>query len=168
MKLKILFYCIASLVFVLTSSPFSQAQKFIGMTFRGGSAGGGTIYRIGADGKNYADLMDFEVGNQSTKIILGKDGALYGTTTTGGSKGYGTLFKINADGTNYKILHEFDVNSCAPATRLLEASDGRFYGIARLLDYRTVLYSLNIDGSDFKILNNSSFGTALSISDLFE
>src|SRR5579859_7674492 len=34
-------------------------------------------------------------------LVLGRDGALYGTTTAGGSANGGTVFKINPDGSGY-------------------------------------------------------------------
>jgi len=166
MKYKFLFYAGASLVIVLISSSFSQAQKLAGMTFSGGKFGGGTIFRINADGNQYTNLQDFQVGTQYPKIILGKDGALYGTTSVGGSRGLGTIFKMNIDGSNYKTLYEFDINSGAPYTRLLQASDGKFYGIANYSNHQTTLYGINTDGSGFTILK--SFGNNDYIGDLYE
>lgn len=39
----------------------------------------------------------------SAGLVIGPDGALYGTTVEGGSADYGTVFKINPDGSGLGV-----------------------------------------------------------------
>jgi len=60
-------------------------------------AGNGTIFRITADGAMNT-FMVFNGTNGSTPsgpLLLGNDGALYGTTQYGGAFGSGTIFKLS-------------------------------------------------------------------------
>ena len=83
-----------------------------GMTYKGGSAGKGTLFKVNKDGTGYAVLRGFggSVGDGQipyANLTLGSDGVLYGTTTGGGSAERGTIFKVNEDGTGYAILRSF-------------------------------------------------------------
>jgi uncharacterized repeat protein (TIGR03803 family) len=63
-------------------------------------------------------------------LIQGTDGALYGTTASGGTTGAGTVFKMTLDGT-YTVLYSFGAtptDGIVPASGLMQASDGNFYG----------------------------------------
>src|SRR5436190_1488520 len=40
-------------------------------------------------------------------LVLGADGALYGSTLMGGAKGYGTLFRLSTSG-SFTKLHDFN------------------------------------------------------------
>ena len=63
------------------------------------------------------------------RIIEGSDGDLYGTTHHGGAFGFGTVFRLTKDGVTFTTLHEFSgIEGSFPVGRLLEASDGKFYG----------------------------------------
>jgi uncharacterized repeat protein (TIGR03803 family) len=69
-------------------------------------------------------------------VIKGSDGAFYGITQRGGpiggEFGKGTIYRMAADGT-VTVLHEFrgSPDDIGPALgRLVEASDGNFYGLA--------------------------------------
>jgi uncharacterized repeat protein (TIGR03803 family) len=59
-------------------------------------------------------------------LVLGSDGALYGTTGGGGSYGDGTIFKIDSAGT-FTSLHSFD-DGWSPESALVRGSDGALYG----------------------------------------
>jgi uncharacterized repeat protein (TIGR03803 family) len=62
-------------------------------------------------------------------LVLGSDGALYGTTNLGGGAGLGTVYKISRSGTK-TVLHSFAGGSDGAGTLggLVLASDGYFYG----------------------------------------
>jgi len=65
-------------------------------------------------------------------LTQGTDHNFYGTTQTGGSAGSGTVFKITPQGA-VTILHSFGDGSvkndgATPASSLIRASDGNFYG----------------------------------------
>src|SRR5437667_403188 len=60
-------------------------------------------------------------------LIVGRDGALYGTTAAGNS--LGTVFKMKPDGRGYTVLHGFrGYDGSAPWAALLEGRDGALYG----------------------------------------
>ena len=56
------------------------------------------------------------------------DGSFYGTAPFGGSAGFGTVFSVTSDGA-FSVQHSFTGGSEGGFPgRLLQASDGRFYG----------------------------------------
>lgn len=62
-------------------------------------------------------------------LIVGQDGALYGTTSNGGAHGGGTVFRITLGG-QYSTLYAFGttpIDGVVP-NKLIQASDGNFYG----------------------------------------
>jgi uncharacterized repeat protein (TIGR03803 family) len=79
----------------------------------GGSTGFGTVFKLNTDGSGYAILHNFDPaagGDGSypwSGLVLGNDGAMYGTTTYGGSHNQGVIFKLNPDGSDYAILYTF-------------------------------------------------------------
>ncbi len=105
-----------------------------GTTSEGGTAGGGTVFRIRKDGTGFAVLHSFECtmtdGCFTAGVTEGSDGALYGTTSEGGTANAGTVFKVNKDGTGFTVLHSFEctpTNGCGPSG-VTEGSDGALYG----------------------------------------
>lgn len=105
-----------------------------GVTFRGGAFGWGVVYRIGTDGR-FKLLHSFshagsDGGSPNAALLLASDGLLYGTTSIGGAWDRGTVFRMKPGG-QLKVLHEFgsiDHDGSGPNDRLVEGSDGLFYG----------------------------------------
>ena len=62
-------------------------------------------------------------------LVQGSDGNFYGTTSGGGTNGgYGTVFKISTNGA-FTSLYSFDgINGANPDARMVQGSDGYFYG----------------------------------------
>ncbi len=63
-------------------------------------------------------------------LIQASDGALYGATISGGTYNRGTIYRVTLSGT-FTVLHSFGEPGSQgnrPHGRLLEASDGNFYG----------------------------------------
>jgi uncharacterized repeat protein (TIGR03803 family) len=93
--------------------------------------------------------------NPEAALLLGSDGALYGTTYAGGSN-QGTVFRLNSDGSGYQVLHRFVAGELLePQGRLLEGSDGVLYGTTRR-GYGPYylwggVFSLSKDGSNYRI-----------------
>ncbi len=83
---------------------------------------------------NYQRLKSFgspDTGTQPhTALLLGGDGALYGTTLMGGAANQGTVFRLNVDGSGYTILHGFSTNFDGknPVGALIQDQDGALYG----------------------------------------
>ncbi|MBA3912411.1 MAG: hypothetical protein H0X25_00795 [Acidobacteriales bacterium] len=113
-----------------------------GTTNQGGAQGDGTIFKINQAG-DLTTLYSFcSVGTQcldgaapQAGLILGNDGAFYGTTYSGGDNSCqpadscGTLFKYSQSGLT--TLHVFQPGEGAqPTAPLYQGTDGNFYGAA--------------------------------------
>lgn len=64
-------------------------------------------------------------------VIMGSDGALYGTTTNTTFTSGGLIFRTTVDGGNPQTLYQLgtnDTDGYSPRAELLLASDGYFYG----------------------------------------
>ncbi|MEQ1751413.1 MAG: choice-of-anchor tandem repeat GloVer-containing protein, partial [Prosthecobacter sp.] len=66
-------------------------------------------------------------------LVLGSDGAFYGTTSTGGTADYGTVFKLTANGMMTTLTHFYDngngtTSGSSPQSDLVQGSNGSFYG----------------------------------------
>ena len=163
-------------------NPFAELVQgtndaLYGTTYGGGSSGYGTVFKLNTNGTGYTLLHSFSTNNSDGQnpfagLILGKDGALYGTTWDGatwsgsGEPHAGKIFKLNTDGSGYIILHIFDYfngDGVFPVTRLFQDSGGVLYGTTsdggcNLLTgpcfrYGTV-FRLNTDGSGYTILHS--------------
>jgi uncharacterized repeat protein (TIGR03803 family) len=120
--------------------------QFYGTTSLGGSAacgysnvtGCGTVYRTALDG-SITTLHAFVFAEgiaPAAGVIQAGDAMFYGTTSLGGSDtcngglGCGTIYRIDGDG-NLAVSHVFQgSDGSGPTARLVEASDGNFYGTA--------------------------------------
>jgi uncharacterized repeat protein (TIGR03803 family) len=70
-------------------------------------------------------------GTHPTGVVIGLDGALYGTTQLGGANDAGSVFRITLSGT-FTTLYSFSKNSAgeeARPSRLTRGNDGNFYGL---------------------------------------
>src|SRR5207249_2723210 len=129
------------------------AGNLYGTTAGGGALGGGTVFKISADGTE-SILHSFSSTNDGFQpsyagVIMDSAGSLYGTTVSGGLGGYtfGTVFKISADGTE-SILHSFTgVDGGGPQAGLVMDSAGNLYGTTNSGGTATLLTS----GVVFKI-----------------
>lgn len=88
-----------------------------GATRTGGANNLGMIFQLAKDAQGkwkLARLFSF-VGPKGvlpeSGVVLGKDGALYGTTTTGGTTGGGTVYRLAKVGAvwTYTVLHQFNL-----------------------------------------------------------
>jgi uncharacterized repeat protein (TIGR03803 family) len=129
---------------------------------------GGTLYRVDPAG-GFANLHSFGNGSGSYPMaapVEATDGNLYGTTYYGGLTDRGTLYGISKSGENYQTLRQFspwDLGGAFPSSRMIQASDGDFYGTAGPV-YR---YSLQTYAPEITGLSPSSGlaagGTALTV-----
>ena len=74
---------------------FDGAGNLYGTTNTGGSYGGGTVFRLNAQGETLLYSFSGQDGNKpSAGVILDAAGNLYGTTSGGGSDGEGVAFEL--------------------------------------------------------------------------
>jgi uncharacterized repeat protein (TIGR03803 family) len=102
-----------------------------------GATESGTIFKITLSG-TLTTLGGTGGQDPVAALIQGKDGNFYGTTVRGGANtctlrpGYrvscGTVFKITPSGTVTTLASFSQANGFAPASPLIQASDGNFYG----------------------------------------
>jgi len=105
---------------------------FYGVTQGGGPQSFGTVFGVDPEGgvRTLYAFGETDAGQEPIQgLILGSDGNLYGTTPSCFADcGYGTVFKITLGGA-LTTLHSFHgTDGAVPSGRLIEASDGRFYG----------------------------------------
>ena len=145
-------------------------------TSQGGSAGGGTVFKINPDGTGFAVLHNFTPANPSTGAagdgafplgsLVVSDQTLYGTTSAGGGSNNGIVFKISTAGSNFTTLHVFSASDptsgansdgSAPWAGLL-LSGNVLYGTAtRGGDAGSgTIFKLNTDGTGFTRLHSFS------------
>ncbi len=116
-----------------------------GTTLSGGANGNGTVYRITTSG-DFRTLHTFSASGKTNTdgtspfahLILGNDGALYGTASGGGVGRGGTVFRITASGV-LTTLYAFKLGTAntaestnaegnKPVAGLICAKDGNLYG----------------------------------------
>ena len=124
--------------------PLIQATdgNFYGTTYRGGSGEQGAVYKMtptGAVTVLHSFLCAVDGCYPEAALIQAADGHLYGTASYGGplqsaegfdQESWGSLFRITPEGT-FAVLHWFsslDPAGYNPATALVQAADGNFYG----------------------------------------
>ncbi len=76
---------------------FDTAGNLFGTTYQGGSYGGGTVFRLNAQGESL--LQNFSGNDGSGPIaglVLDASGNLYGTTTSGGASHEGAVFEVTS------------------------------------------------------------------------
>lgn len=140
---------------------------FYGTSYGGGSGGAGTVFRMGTNGSGFAVLRSFlttggDGQNPQGGVVLGRDGALYGTTYNGGASGKGAIFRLDADGQHYAVLRSF--NSTAGDGQnpweLIQGADGALYGTTYSggASNAGTVFKINCDGSAYTVLYE--FGAA--------
>lgn len=132
--------------------------RLYGMTYSGGSYGKGCIYSIDTNGKQYKDLLDFNITNgglptdyNSTMIYA--SGKLYGATPVG--SGSGNIFSIDTDGSNFKSLFTFNMTDGYGPGALTYMS-GKLYGTTTGGGSQSdgTICTIDTDGANFKTLFN--------------
>jgi uncharacterized repeat protein (TIGR03803 family) len=109
--------------------------NFYGIAQGGGSGNFGTVFRLTTNGE-VTQLCSFNGANgmnPSGRLTLGSDGCVYGTTIFGGDCGGGTVFRVTTNG-GVTTLASFcgGTNGSFPQGKLLEVTNGLFYGTATL------------------------------------
>jgi uncharacterized repeat protein (TIGR03803 family) len=108
--------------------------NFYGTTFAGGISGVGTAFKVTLAGK-LITLFSFSPhgttggANPASPLLLGRNGALYGTTKYGGTNNGGTIFGFTNTGLQFQI-HSFG-SSAHPVAALIQGMDGKLYGTTK-------------------------------------
>jgi uncharacterized repeat protein (TIGR03803 family) len=121
----------------LGSSPILSGDTLFGVSYQGGTDGGGNVFRINTDGLQYTNLYSFP--RQSGANTSGSNpydfaglvlsgNKLYGTTSVSGIGGQGTVFELNTDGTGFTVLHSFQYTDGGHPEPLV-LSGGTLYGM---------------------------------------
>lgn len=106
---------------------------YYGMTERGGTFNGGTIFSFNPVTGIHTKLYDFP--NQfflpKGRLMQASNGLLYGMTDGGGTIGFGTLFSFNISTATLTTHHNFNGSATGriPLGSLVQASDGMIYGM---------------------------------------
>jgi uncharacterized repeat protein (TIGR03803 family) len=112
----------------------------------------GTLFRLETNG-TFTALYDFHGADgigPGTPLVVGPDGALYGSTRIGGLYSAGTLFRL---GTNrvFTKLHDFnDTDGNQPVAALVVGPDAALYG-------STYLGGTYGGGTLFRLYTNGAF-----------
>ena len=89
------------------------------------------VYRITPSGAfEMAHVLGPDEGFFANDVVRAGDGFLYGTASQGqDSEFYGTIFRLSTNG-DFTTLYRFhSADGASPAGPLLQASDGRLYGV---------------------------------------
>ncbi|MGA2659094.1 MAG: choice-of-anchor tandem repeat GloVer-containing protein [Verrucomicrobiota bacterium] len=126
----------------------------------------GNVFKINPDGTGYAVLRTLspgEGGYPRAGLVLGGDGALYGTAPYGGESNLGVVFKLARDGTGFTLLHSFGASGSDgwnPDGGLALGRDGALYGTASSggAGGCGTVFRITTDGSSFSTLYSLSSG----------
>jgi uncharacterized repeat protein (TIGR03803 family) len=128
----------------------------------GGNGGGGTVFKLNADGTGFQVLHRFTYGSDAfwPETGLVQSGTtLYGTTEVS-SPYYGTVFKLNTDGSGYQLLKSLGTSDGANPRGELLLSGSILYGTTSGHAYpgSGTIFKLNTNGSGFTILKELTLG----------
>jgi uncharacterized repeat protein (TIGR03803 family) len=139
----------------------------------GGAGGCGTVFKI-SPGGTLTTLYSFcaqancpDGYRPSDGLVQGTDGNFYGTTEVGGANDAGTVFKITPGGaltTLYSFCAESGCSDGGGPSRLVQGTDGNFYGTTWGGGTGQICTSLNVPGCGtvFKITPGGTLTTLYS------
>jgi uncharacterized repeat protein (TIGR03803 family) len=109
-------------------------KMLYGVTQLGGINNVGALYQYDPVFNSYKKKFDFDAkvsGSTPTgSLMQASDGKLYGTCSYGGSHDKGVLFQFDPVSNAFLVKLEFDgTNGSTPIGELLQASDGKIYGM---------------------------------------
>ncbi len=135
--------------------------NFYGTASSGGTTNNGVIFKMTSSG-TVTVLHNFTGTDGSAPyypLIQGSDGNFYGGAYTGGSSNAGVIFKITSSGT-YTVLHNLNgtTDGSNPAYALVQATDGKLYGVTASTNITGTIYSITTSGT-FTTLYTFTGGT---------
>lgn len=124
-----------------------------GITYTGGNAEDGVLYKIKPDGSNFTKLYDFGDGAGFSPMgnIVYKNNYIFGVTWEGGINSKGVIYKIKTDGTSYEEVYDLEQTTPLYGGILLDTVNDKIYGeYDKEFQDNGALFSINTDGSGFK------------------
>lgn len=159
---------------------FLQASDGLlyGMTYLGGNNNIGVLFRYNPVNDVYTKLFDFDSINGSKplgSLMQASDGNIYGLVYKGGINDKGILFQYNPGTSVFSKKFDFGgLNGCYPHGTMVEAEDGKLYGLTvqggsndrGILFQYDPLSSAFVKKYDFDSINGSNpLGTLLLAND---
>ncbi len=140
--------------------------KLYGTTRFGGANNLGTLFEYNPASNSYSVLVDFDGtakgSDPQSSVIQASNGKLYGLTRLGGTNNIGVIFEYDlATSTFTKKYDMISANGQFPQGSLIEASNGRLYGVNRFggASGAGTLFEYNLSLSSYSVL--ISFSTAI-------
>lgn len=110
--------------------------KIYGMTKNGGTHDRGVLFEYDIDNNTYSVKYNFDITNGALPtgtLIQASNGKLYGITDYGGANNKGVLFEYDIDTDTYIKKQDFGASMGSyPQGSLLEASNGKLYGVTNM------------------------------------
>jgi uncharacterized repeat protein (TIGR03803 family) len=133
--------------------------KFYGAARNGGNSFNGVLFSFDPSTSTYTVVkyLDGTTGGNPNDLVKGIDGKLYGLTTSGGTNSLGVLFSFDPSTNAYTVLKNFDqTTGTQPQSGLIQASDGKFYGMQYQggTNQDGVIFSYDASTNVFKVLKN--------------
>jgi uncharacterized repeat protein (TIGR03803 family) len=160
------------------SSGLVQASngKLYGTVRAGGSTGGGAIYAYDPVAASFSLVKSLHGGNEGAfptgGLIQASDGKLYGLAAIGGSgtggQGNGVIFALDPSTSAYSVVWNFPGNTkFFPEGSLLQASDGKLYGMTDLggANNQGIIFSWDVSSSTFSKIADLSVVTGNTLWD---
>lgn len=125
----------------------------VGYTREGGINRRGSLFQINAPSqvRVLTAFSDPTPLHPQGPMVVGPDGALYGTTCDGGSLNAGTVFRLASGSTTPTVLHHFAYwDGACPRGALAVGADGALYGAA-------AHYGLRLGGTLFRVTTAGAF-----------
>ncbi len=123
-----------TIIFIIANNLLAQTE-FWGITYSGGTDGGGVIFKTDTIGNNqnveYTFPIDNQGGNPNADLCIATNGKLYGMTLVSGTFEKGVIFEYNPANNSYTKKIDFDgINKGArPRGSLIQATNGKLYGM---------------------------------------
>lgn len=108
--------------------------KIYGLTSLGGNASSGVLFQYNASSNTYVKKVDLNFssggGTPNGALMQATNGKLYGLTTVGGTNNIGAIFEYDKTTAIYtKKIDLSTTNGSAPYGSMLQASNGKLYGL---------------------------------------
>ncbi|HSY77910.1 MAG TPA: choice-of-anchor tandem repeat GloVer-containing protein, partial [Bacteroidia bacterium] len=139
--------------------------SFYGMTTVGGAYFNGELFKWSPSvGMHIIHSFGGTTSDGRTpygKVLIGKDGMLYGMTYGGGTNNDGIVFQCSTDGSIYNIIHTFSGNpndGKQPYGSLVQGNNGMLYGMTYYggLLSNGVIFKCSTNGSTFDTIHSFS------------